>query len=366
LGALHLREFAAGDEAGILEVKCSVFPALVRPNEERRWRWEFDGNPARSPPFPRALVLERGTRIVGAFVFLPYRVQVAEEVVFGASGIDLCIDPSARGGGHVHEMVSRWLDPAFAPFPFAVALNDVSRHLFTKHGAQLLGGSGESIAWGQFLAHPQKTPDRPALATELVDEIPADADELWAAVRGGQRLLLVRDAAYLRWRWRDFPFGGVTMVRAIGERGETRGLAMVQDDPKAQDLYVAELMHAAGDDAAQRGLIRRAVETARERRAEAAARGGARNVLWFSTRDARQLPVVQEEGFVLVPAPVPTFCARLHHLPKSGPVRVDEWATFIGDGDQLFNCNEPPSAWCNEPPPAACNEPRPAAGDHGR
>ena len=366
MGALHLREFAAGDEAGILAVKCSVFPTLVRANEERRWRWEFDANPVRSPPFPRALVLERGTLIVGAFAFLPYRVQVAEEVVLGASGIDLCIEPSARGGGHVHELVSRWLDPAFAPFPFAVALNDASRHLFTRHGAQLLGGSGESIAWGHFLAHPHRTPDRPALATELVREIPADAGELWQAVRSGQRLLLVRDAAYLQWRWREFPFGGVTIVRAIGEQGETRGLAMVQDDPKAQDLYVAELMHAAGDEPAQRGLLRRSIEVARSRRAEVTERGATRNVLWFSTRDARQLPVVQEEGFVLVPAPVPTFCARLHHLPKSGPVRVDEWATAIGDGDQLFNCNEPPPAACNEPPPAADNEPPPAADDHGR
>lgn len=333
---LRLRDFAAGDEAGILELKCAVFPWLARANEERRWRWEFDGNPARAPPFPRAVVLERGTRIVGAFVFLPYRVQVVEDVVFGASGIDLCIDPSARGGGHVHEMVRRWLEPGFAPFPFAVALNDASRHLFTKHGAQLLGGSDESIAWGHFLAHPHRPPEKPALATETVQEIPADADELWERVRAGRRLLLVRDADYLRWRWRDFPFGGVTMIRALGERGETRGLAMVQDDPKAQDLYVAELMHAAGDDAAQRGLLRRAVETARGRRAT-------RNVLWFSTRDPRQLPVVQEEGFVLVPAPVPTFCARLHHVPKSGAMRVDEWATAIGDGDQLFNCNEPRS-----------------------
>jgi RimJ/RimL family protein N-acetyltransferase len=347
---LRLRDFAAGDEAGILELKCSVFPSLARANEERRWRWEFDGNPARSPPFPRAIVFERGTRIVGAFVFLPYRVQVAEDVVFGASGIDLCIDPSARGGGHVHEMVRRWLEPGFAAFPFAVALNDASRHLFTKHGAQLLGGSGESIAWGHFLAHPHRTSERPALATELVSGIPADADELWERIRGGQRLQLVRDADYLRWRWRDFPFGGVTMIRALGERGETRGLAMVQDDPKAQDLYVAELMHAAGDDAAQRGLLRRAVESARGRRGSGTERGATRNVLWFSTRDPRQLPVVQEEGFVLVPAPVPTFCARLHHVPKSGAVRVDEWATAIGDGDQLFNCNEP----------------RPAAGDAPR
>src|SRR5262245_56287453 len=159
-------------------------------------------------------------------------------------------------------MVRRWLAPGFAPFPFAVALNDASRHLFTKHGAQLLGGLGESIAWGHFLAHPHRPIERPALRTELVQDIPADADELWEAVRRGQRLSLVHDAAYLRWRWRDFPFGGVTMIRAIGERGETRGLAMVQDDPKAQDLYVAELLHAAGDGAAQRGLLRRAIETA--------------------------------------------------------------------------------------------------------
>jgi len=356
---LELRNFAPGDEAGLLDLKCAVFPGLVRANEAARFRWEFDANPAREPPFPRAFVLERGTRIVGSFVFLPYRVQVAEDVVFGASGVDLCIEPAARGGGHVHEMVRRWLAPAFAPFPFAVALNDASRHLFTKHGAELLGGSGESIAWGHFLAHPHASPERPALKSEVVDELPADTDLLWETVRRGQRLLLVRDRAYLEWRWRAFPFGGVTIVRALGERGETRGLAMVQDDRKAQDLYVAELLHAAGDDAAQRGLLRRAIALARGRRGVEAESGRTRNVLWCSTRDARQLPVLKEEAFVLVPAPVPTFCARVHHVSKSGSVRVAEWATAIGDGDQLFNCNEPPPAAIPQPPTAAINDPRP-------
>jgi GNAT superfamily N-acetyltransferase len=353
VSAPTLRHFAAGDEAGILALKCAVFPGLVRANEEVRWRWEFDANPVQAPPFPRAFVLERGTQIVGAFVFLPYRVQVGEDVVFGASGIDLCIDPGARGGGHAHALVRRWLAPGFADFPFAVALNDASRHLFTRHGAELLGGSGESIAWGHFLKQPRVPSRRPMLRTEVVTELPSDSDALWQSVRRGQRLLLVRDAAYLKWRWRDFPFGGVTMVRAVGERSETRGLAMVQDDPKAQDLYVAELMHAAGDDAAQRGLVDRAITIAR---------GTPRKVLWVSTRDARQLPVLQDEGFVLVPAPVPTFCARVHHVPASGPVRVAEWATAIGDGDQLFNCNEPPAAACPQPPPAAIKVPRPDGG----
>lgn len=332
MSAVELRPFANGDEAGILALKCAVFPGLILENERARWEWEFGRNPAPPPPFPRALVLERAGAIVGAFVFLPYRVQLADEVVVGASGIDLCIAPDARGGGRVHAMVSRWLEPGFSDFPFAVALNDASRHLFTKHGARLLGGLGESIAWGRYLAQPFEPPDRELLADETIRDLPPDTDALWERVRRDHRLLLVKDSAYLRWRWRDFPFGGVTMVRAVGGRGETRGLAMLQDDPKAQDVYVADLLHAADDAAAQRSLLRRAVEVAH---------AAGRRVLWSSTRDARALPVLRDEGFVLVPAPVPTFCARVHAVPRGGAVDVSEWATAIGDGDQLFNCNEP-------------------------
>jgi hypothetical protein len=131
-------------------------------------------------------------------------------------------------------------------------------------------------------------------------------------VRRDHRLLLVKDAAYLRWRWRDFPFGGVTMVRAVGGRGETRGLAMLQDDPKAQDVYVADLLHAADDAAAQRGLLRRAVEVAR---------AAGRRVLWSSTRDARAPGPAR---FVRRAAPVPAF-TRVPGVPaavSTSPVGV--------------------------------------------
>jgi hypothetical protein len=332
VSSIELRPYRPGDDAGILALKCAVFPGLILENERVRWEWEFGRNPAPPPPFPRALVLDRAGAIVGAFVFLPYRVQVGDEVVVGASGIDLCIAPDARGGGRVHEMVRRWLDPGFCAFPFAVALNDASRHLFTKHGAQLLGGLGESIAWGRFLASPFEPPARASLDVETITDLPADTDALWERVRRDHRLLLVKDAAYLRWRWRDYPFGGVTLLRAVGVRGETRGFAMLQDDPKSQDVYVADLLHAAGDDEAQHALLRRAV---------AVARAAERRMLWASTRDARQLPALREEGFALVPAPVPTFCARVHVAPRGGAVAVSEWSTAIGDGDQLFNCNEP-------------------------
>ena len=350
MSSIELRQHRPGDDDGILALKCAVFPGLIAANERRRWEWEFDSNPAPPPPFPRAFVLERAGAIVGAFVFLPYRVQLGDDVVVGASGIDLCIAPDARGGGRVHEMVRRWLEPGFSDFPFAVALNDASRHLFTKHGAVLLGGLGESIAWGRFLAQPFEPAARELLDVERITDLPVDTDVLWEEVRRDHRLLLVKDTAYLRWRWRDFPFGGVTMLRAAGPRGETRGLAMVQDDPKAQDAYVAELLHAAGDDAAQRSLLRSAVE---------AARAAERRVLWASTRDARQLPVLRGEGFALVPAPVPTFCARIHAPPRGGAVAVTEWATAIGDGDQLFSCNEP-----RQEARPGCNEPRdaPAGG----
>lgn len=354
----RIRPFEAGDVEGFLRAKCVTFEASLLENERRRWRVEFDSNPAAPAPFPRGFVVEEAGTIRGGIAFLPYRVQIGGEVVVAACGIDLCVEPRLRGQGLGRELLRRWLDPTLAPFAFTIATSAATLAISRSLGADVRGGADGPVAWVRHgdAAH-EPPPPRELLATAIVAELPPDSDELAAAARRDERLVVVRDAAYLRWRWRDVPFGGVTTIRASAG-GATRGLAFVQDDERKGCGYLADLLHQPGDEAAQRSLVRRAV---------AASGALGRGALWHLTRDRRSEALLREEGFVPFEGPLPQFVAKVNR-PRSdgaagavaGGVQPSEWSPSLGDTDMLFNCNEPRPAASNDPHPAACNEPRPA------
>ena len=340
----RIRPFADDDVEGFLRAKCATYEGSQIENERRRWRVEFDANPAAPAPFPRGYVVEEAGVIRGGIAFLPYRLKLGAEIVVGACGIDLCVEPELRGRGLGRELLRRWLDPSLARFAFTIAISgptiDVSRSL----GAEIGGGAGGPIAWVHHVdaAH-AAPPERELLPVESATGLPPDTDELEAKARGGERLVVVRDAAYLRWRWLEVPFGGVSMLRAV-ERGATRGLAFVQDDPRREYAFVGDLLAAPGDEAARRSLLRRSIAVASALR---------RKVLWYVTRDLEPAELLREEGFAVFEGALPKFIAKVN-APKgpggtsgagggaANPVRAAEWSPSVGDCDMLFNCCEPP------------------------
>jgi GNAT superfamily N-acetyltransferase len=337
----RVRPFADGDLEGFLRVKCAAFEGTRIENERRRWRVEFDANPAAPAPFPRAFVAEADGAIVGGIVLLPCRVQVGGSIVVGAYGMDLCVEARLRGRGLGRELLRRWLDPSLAPFAFSVSTVAAALAHARSFGASILEGEGGPVAWVRHDddAH-AAPPARELLETETPADLPPDTDELDERSRAGQRLVFVRDAAYLRWRWRDIPSRGVTMIRAVA-RGATRGLAFLQDDADQGACFVADLLCAPEDDAARRSLLRRALAVARSLRC---------NVLWYLTRDPAAAPALREEGFGVFEGPRPKFISKLNLAPsdapagRTGPVRADEWAPSAGDGDLLFRFSEPRDA----------------------
>jgi hypothetical protein len=199
-------------------------------------------------------------------------------------------------------------------------------------------------------------PKRELLESAIIADLPPDTDELEARSRRGERLVVVRDAAYLEWRWRRVPFGGVTTIRASAG-GVTRGLAFVQDDARSGYSHVADLLHVPDDEAAQRSLLRRAIAVADRL---------GRSDLWYLTRDLRSEALLREEGFVVFEAALPRFIVkvnRAHGRDAAGAVLPQEWSPSLGDTDMLFNCSEPRPAARNDAGPAARDPSDRASGD---
>jgi hypothetical protein len=253
-------------------------------------------------------------------------------VVNGAAGIDLFVAAAYRGQGLSRRVVEPFWREGFCPFPFSTGLNAASDHLFRACGGTLLGGRAETTAHAYFVdgAHPPAT-TAPRDDVDVVADVPADYDRLWDRIRRAHRLVVVRDAAYLRWRHVDFPFEKPTLLRAH-RGGITTGLAAVQRDPPLDRLYLLDLLAEPGDERALRGLLGAAT-------AQADASG--LKILYVSTRARDHVPRLAEAGFEPAPGDVPTYIARVHHFPAAGPVPVSDWYVSLSDGDMLFNVGGP-------------------------
>ncbi len=313
------------DEEQLLAIKCEVFEGCRLDRERRRWRWEFEDNPAARSHLPRAAVVEEGPHLYGYFAFVPYRMQIGSDVVSAGDGIDLCITDQARGLGLAHPLVATLWDEGPFEFPFTAGINRASRHLFSAHGATLIGGQDDPIAFVYFLhdAHPP-CPKVKDITVQRVDEFDEREDALWQRIRKDHSLILVRDAASLNWRYRDYPFQECLLLRATAKDGASRGIAVVQFDPARQCWYLLELLHDSEDSNACLALL----VAARE-----AVDGSSAEALYYSTRWQPQHAPLQAADFRPLPGDVPNFMGK---LPEQSPVSVRDWYTSLGDGDPLF------------------------------
>jgi len=331
-GSIRIRELEESDTEEFLRAKCRSFPGTRLANEQRRWDVEFRRNPVGQSPFPRGFVVECDGRLCGGMAYLPFRIAIDDEVVVGACGIDRFVDPELRGRGVGRELLRRWLAPEFCPFPFTMVAGDETLVPSRELGARVSGPGDWPLPWllqlrgGAPVAAPS---GRPAVAR--VAELPADVDALWESARNGSRLTVIRDRAYLEWRWSVVPFGGVVLLRASDGRA-TRGLAVLQDDARRDHVYLADLLCAQGDVDAFSAL---AVEAAAH-----AARLG-REKLFFLAPPSAPAERLQAAGFARFDGDVPRTIARLNHRPRRADLGVEAWCPSIGDCDFTFDCSQP-------------------------
>jgi len=209
---VSIRAYRSGDEQGIVDSYNQVFPTKdgrIPWRSLAHWRWKFLANPAGQIHITVADHAQQG--IVGAYPVLPVRIQLEGKRALAGQPVDLVVVPEFRRYGE-------------RPGLFV--------HLGRKNYA-LYGGQGEGKcefhfgwpvpAWRigkkyldyenvrdwDFLfrtAGKDGLPERetPAeLGVRQVQRYGADVDALWQRLAPGFQLALVRDAAYLNWRYAD-------------------------------------------------------------------------------------------------------------------------------------------------------------------
>lgn len=322
-----LRGFRSDDLEAVLDLRERVFDGLDRERERRRWCWQFDANPCRPPGVPRTWVVEEGGRILGNFGMIPYRMKIGDLIGLALDGIDLAMHPDAQGRGLARMLADAFVDPAHSDFPFVSAPTGATTHLLVTRGGTVFGAEGEVITFVRQFdpagSAPEQADEGGVIRLAGFDE---RADGLWEELAPGLPLAVVRDAAYLNWRYRDYPFQECELLAAVAADGSLDGIAILQHDPPLSRTYLHELLFRPGDPDTADRLLAQVCTTAHL--------NGLPQLACVS-RETSIRDALVRHGFAPLGEPIPTYIGRINGDHPG--VEIDRWTLSLGDGDALFS-----------------------------
>ncbi|MEZ5965635.1 MAG: GNAT family N-acetyltransferase [Planctomycetota bacterium] len=266
-GPVVVRPYRPGDEAGIVACHNHVFGEPGRGGRLQglaHWRWKFASGPL---PERQIVVAEHDhDGIVGTYAAIPYRVWIEDRVLRCAQGVDLVVRPEHRRlgpppglfvtlGKRYHDRYCGD-DDTKAVFFFGWPIPA------WKYGSKHLGYS-VGRDW-DFLFHdhggagfaPRAAP--PGLEVRRVDRFGDDVDALFAALRGELQVCLVRDAAYLNWRYGECPDRAYRLYECRSRTsGTLRGVAVytVGDLIRPHTAFLVDWLAPAADEDVTQALV---------------------------------------------------------------------------------------------------------------
>jgi len=269
---LTLRPYRPGDEEGILALFQRVF------GQERslaHWRWKFQDNLV-----GRHIMLgvtEPG-EVVGQYATIPVRATVDGKRFIFSQPVDSMIDPDYRRGlkkpGLFVSIFLQFRDEYCRPdraavmygFPIPEPLRIGQRlmgyvplHPIVKL-VKPIGGAPHRTPWQQLveLLH------RGRVQVREVNRFDLSGDRLWARCERELRVAIVRDAAYLNWRYAECPDVKYRLLQAE-ERISHRvcGLAVLRLGVRGQPVaLLMDWMVPQGDWVTADRLLKRSCQEA--------------------------------------------------------------------------------------------------------
>jgi predicted N-acetyltransferase YhbS len=326
-------------------------------------QWKYSSNPA-GPGYGSYVELDG--RLVGFYGAVPVRLRVGDRTVAAAQAADAMVLPPVRRRGLFGELGRRTLSQAHdagAELVYAFP-NDVSRVGSVKQMgfvypgevpryvkvlapgvlARESGRAGPGAWVYRFLlqltrlaAHRQdSTPQRTGGVREVRVFDTRFAD-LWNEAGRIFPIAVVRDAAYLTWRYTDNPL--VDYVVLVAEQDDTlRGYVVLslRDLENDGSVALAELVVAPGEQEA--GLALLAAAEARTRQL-----GGLQLQCWMLAQHTFYRSLLKRSGFAFWPVPfLPGVLRRETSFivrSRSGgqlapdPTRLENWFLSMGDQD---------------------------------
>jgi len=297
---------------------------------------------------------------------IPVRLKVGDRVVIAAQAVDAMVAPEARRRGLFVTLARetyRQMDDAGVALTYAFP-NPVSlvafverlgwmqvggvpryvRVLDARGAARAAGRAGPAgwlyALWLGALSRPgirREPAPASGLSVRLVETLDERFDGLWAEASRSFPIAVVRDSAYLRWRYLEHPASPYLVLAA--ERGSRlAGLAVLstRDVGSAGIIALTELLVAPGDREAGLALVAECVQRARQA-------GGAQLQCWLLPHPAFYRDMLEQSGLIfravryapgLVRYTTPHII-RMHpaHSVSPDPTLAENWYLSAGDYD---------------------------------
>jgi hypothetical protein len=221
-----VRRCTPGDQQALLALHREGFVAQW---DAAAWRWRFVDNPLRRTELIGGFAADGTCLVAFAGVPLPCRVRGEPRRVH--LGGDVVVLPALRHGLAGARLLHRAAEQYFAGFDDPLCrlvlgwAEPPLRRLLVRHvGCEILG---DLLFLVRDLAAPAPaTP--PGIAVTADVRLPDDVDALWHRCAAAVPTGLVRDRAWLQWRYADHPRVRYTLLAARDAGGALRGLAAVR------------------------------------------------------------------------------------------------------------------------------------------
>lgn len=336
---------SAADAADLDAIHRQIHGEAKAEARRATWAWQYERNP-QSPSGPVIYVAREDARPIGQMATLPVSLWWGGREVRAAFGVDYFVDPAAEGQGHSIALARAWMegvevalalglartsylivkrlgfrDLGYVPF-FQAVLDPsaVARRRYGGLAGWLAAPLTAIVGWRRR----RRAPIAADIDVAEAAAIGEDYDRLWERARATFEACVRRDAAWVRWRYREVPHKRYRILEAR-QGGALTGFAVTRhEDYRGLRLgWIVDLFTAADDgetgDALLTAVMREFVEA------------GVARVQVLCTSEALAASL-RRHGFFAVEAKG-HLCVRpngVADLPSSGSGR---WHVVFGDGD---------------------------------
>lgn len=223
----EIRPYRPGDEQGLVDCFNAVFGEQdphFRPRTLEEWEWAF----ARNPAGKRIWVAECEGRIVAQCAALPYRVIIDGRNHTFTQGVDSMVHPEHRRGLRRPGLFVATAKPFFERY--GGYDGDILHYGWPVEPAWRIGKTflgyeiirTQTIHFRDMDPGPTQLPD----GVESLDRFGEDVRELYDRCRDDWGASIVRDSAYMNWRFPDSPRADYDLFGVRNEEGGLLGCAV--------------------------------------------------------------------------------------------------------------------------------------------
>jgi len=276
---IRLSPLSLDDLEGIISVKGRVLhnPFFDPRLEKEIYGWSLQKNPFRNDNYPLGYTLKQGGSIVGCVVLVPAAIKIGDGVVYACFEEDLMVLPEFRF--HGLKLLNAVWKTSLMPFVIATTPNKLSFELEKSLGARtvsftraryvklldpiniarkklpifkIIFKSFESITeWllyqplvlfsNLYLTVMQRL--RYGLFSgEKITTFDKRFDDLYERISKDYKVSIVRNSAYLNWRYVECPLGEREIYAISDGGGELCGYIVLQKERLENGIMVANIL----------------------------------------------------------------------------------------------------------------------------